>query len=254
MKERGYKKGSKVFWGIFLILGAVFLVVSRMGYLQGVGIVGILFSLFFLAIMLQGIWERSFGKILFPLACLCIIFDEPLGITAITPWTVLIAASLGTAGLNLIFKRKHSHIYKWDWREQAVDEEKYVDLGENFEMPERSEEHVQSGRKIFFRTNFSSAVKYVNIDCFEYASLECSFGGMKVFFDNAQIPGGNATIDLSVSFGGVELYIPKEWYVNNQTDCVCGSVDEKNHNRSSGCPMVTLTGDVSFSGVTIIYI
>ena len=107
MKEKRYQKGSKIFWGVFLILAAAFLVVSRLGYLSEIGMAGILFAIFFTAIILQGIWERSFGKILFPIAFLCIIFDEPLGITAITPWTVLIAAALGTAGLNLIFKRKH---------------------------------------------------------------------------------------------------------------------------------------------------
>lgn len=254
MKEKRYRRGRKVFWGIFLLFGAVFLVVSRMGYLQDVGVIGILFAIFFLGIILQGIVERSFGKILFPIACLCIIFDDFLGITAITPWTVLIAAALGTAGLNLIFKRKHSYFYKWDWREQAMDEEKYVDLEESFVVEEKPEESLQGGQKIFFRTNFSSAVKYVSASNFEYAALECSFGNMKVFFDDARIPGGSATIDLSVSFGAVQLYLPKEWYVNNQTDCVCGTVEEKNHSRSSGCPMVTLTGDVSFSGVTIVYI
>lgn len=252
MKEKRYQKGSKIFWGVFLILAAAFLVVSRLGYLSEIGMAGILFAIFFTAIILQGIWERSFGKILFPIAFLCIIFDEPLGITAITPWTVLIAAALGTAGLNLIFKRKHSYIYKWNWREQAMDEEKYVDLPADFEGSEVQKD--RSGNRIYFKTNFSSSTKYVNTDWLEQASLECSFGSMRVFFDNARIPEGNAVIDLSVSFGSIALYVPKEWFINDQTNCACGSVDEKNYNRSSGSPVVTLTGDVSFSGVTITYI
>ena len=97
-----------------------------------------------------------------------------------------------------------------------MDEEKYADLEESFVVEEKPEESLQGGQKIFFRTNFSSAVKYVSASNFEYAALECSFGNMKVFFDDARIPGGSATIDLSVSFGAVQLYLPKEWYVNKQ--------------------------------------
>lgn len=81
-----------------------------------------------------------------------------------------------------------------------------------------------------------------------------SFGAMKVFFDNAMIQNGNATIELEVSFGGVELYFPKHWSVVNQTDTVFGGLDEKNHSSSAGSPVVTLTGDINFAGVTIIYV
>mgnify|MGYP006893000712 FL=1 len=40
------------------------------------------------------------------IAFICIIYDDWLGITALTPWTVLGAALLGSIGLSLIFKKK----------------------------------------------------------------------------------------------------------------------------------------------------
>ena len=48
-------------------------------------------------------------EILFSIAFICIIYDDWLGITALTPWTVLGAALLGSIGLSLIFKKKSGH-------------------------------------------------------------------------------------------------------------------------------------------------
>lgn len=107
---------------------------------------------------------------------------------------------------------------------------------------------------MFFKNSFGASTKYINSDEFEFAQLECAFGGLKVYFDNAVIQKGNATVQLDVSFAGVELYIPKTWNVINQIDVTFGGVDEKNKNQSAGVPTLTLMGDVSFSGVTIIYI
>lgn len=254
MKEVTYgKKTGKVFWGVFLILAAAFLVVSQLGFLEGVGIVSILFTIFWAAVLVEGIFSRSFGKILFPIACICIIYDRQLGIEAITPVTVLVAALFGTIGLNMIFRRKKYYYYKSAWKEEFPEKETIIDI-EGLDEEGAEEEECANGSKIYFNARFGSAVKYVNSDCFEYASLECGFGGIKVFFDNAKIPGGKAVIDLDVSFGGVELYIPKEWNVVDHTDTHFGGVEEKNRCRTAGTPVVTLTGDINFSGVTIVYI
>ena len=252
MKKKGIRSRN-IFWGIFLLLAAVFLVVSQMGFAEGVGVVSIFFAIFFMAMLIDGLVRLNFGTILFSIAFLCIIFDKPLGIEAITPWAVLGAALLGTIGLNMIFKRKkHYHINisgkNWSGKERSV----YVD-GDVVEVEEQAD-NGSSESRVFFKSSFGEAVKYVNTDSFEYAGLECSFGDMKVYFDNAVITGGNATIDLDVSFGAVELYLPKEWSVANQIDASFAGVDEKNRNKSTGSPVVTLTGSVSFAGVSIVYI
>lgn len=253
------KKGIRtknIFWGAFLIFAAVFLIVNQMGIFEGVGLFSALFTVFWVAVLVEGVIRRSFGKILFSIAFICIIFDEPLGIEAITPWTVLAAALLGTIGLNMLFKRKKHYYYEKNWDKHYDDKIIDVEVGDDSDRydEKKRQENGLDGNKIFFRTSFGSAVKYVNSDNFEYASLECSFGAMKVYFDNALIQNGSATIDLDVSFGGVELYIPKHWAVVNQTDTSFGGIDEKNRCESNGSPVLTLTGDISFAGVTIIYI
>lgn len=271
-------KANKIFWGIFLLLAAVFLVVSQMGLVEGVGVLSILFAIFWVAQFIEGLVKRSFGRMLFSLAFLCIIFDEQLGIEAITPWTVLGAALLGTIGLNMIFrKRWHKQFhYETNWchggKKYSGTGAAFVD-GEAEILEEESQERqssfgaqaegdsqgsAQANRtgdsRFFFETSFGAAAKFINTNNFEFASLECSFGALKVYFDNAVIQNGKAAIDVDVSFGSVELYIPRSWNLVDETSAAFGSVKEKNRNRPAGTTSVTLTGDVSFGGVEIVYI
>ncbi|MBQ2581352.1 MAG: hypothetical protein II574_06965, partial [Ruminococcus sp.] len=59
---------------------------------------------------------------------------------------------------------------------------------------------------------------------------------------------------LKAEFSGVELYIPKEWTVKNMLRCKMGGLEEKGEkNAAKSGKFVVLTGDTSFSGVTIYY-
>lgn len=242
MNSMNDKKG-KIFWGVFLILAAVFLIVGRMGFLKGVGLWTILFALFWVAVLIRGLVRLEFGLILFPIAFLCIIFDEQLGIEALTPWTVLAAALLGTIGLDMLFHK---------WRRSIHHEKYFAASFTEGARPEGSPEGDEG--PVFCRASFGSAVKYVSSEDFQYAFLECSFGGMKVYFDNAMIQGASATVELDVSFAGVELYVPKEWNVVNNARAWFGGIDEKGRNMSTGTPSLVLTGEVNFAGVTVHYI
>jgi hypothetical protein len=53
----------------------------------------------------------NFAGILFSIAFICIIYDKQLGITAATPWTVLIAALLGSIGY---FNEKYNWVGCFD--------------------------------------------------------------------------------------------------------------------------------------------
>ena len=104
------RKNHNLFWGFALIIFAVILILSQMGFLGSfkIGVWTLLATVFLLAVLLKSLFCLNFSGILFPIAFLCILYDEPLGITAITPWTVLIAALLGSIGLSLIFRDRKS--------------------------------------------------------------------------------------------------------------------------------------------------
>ena len=99
---------KKIFWGIILVLAAVFLLVSQMGLIPelNIGFWTIVWTIVSAAILINGIAKFQFSGIFFGLAFLGIIYDEPLGISAITPWPILGAALLLSIGCNMLFPKR----------------------------------------------------------------------------------------------------------------------------------------------------
>lgn len=231
------KGNNRIFWGVIFILSAIFLMISKMGYLEESSIFSIVCSVFLGAIILKSIYPPRFAGILFPLAFLAIIYDRQLGIENLTPWTVLAVALLGSIGLTMLF-----HNRKWNRQEFHGDDGQFTVID------------VEDNSHVRHRTSFGASSKYINSEDFKQADLECQFGAMKVYFDKAKITEGRAAVRVNVSFSGVELYIPKEWKIDNQIKISLGAVDEKNEHVPTGDVILTLIGEVSFGAVEIVYI
>lgn len=230
------KNRNNIFWGIIFLLAAVFLLVGKLGYLGGISLFSILFTVVLVAILLKSIPSVNFAGILFPLAFLCILYDKQLHIEALTPWTVLGVALLGTIGLQILFRKNRLIVKK------LPDNVEYTVIDE----PDSS--HIRHS------TSFGASTKYINTEDFKQADLSCSFGALSVYFENAKVSDGTAVLNLQASFSGVELYIPKEWTVENQMSISLGAVEEKNHPHPDGSVTLHLVGSASFCGVEITYI
>lgn len=241
-------KNRNIFMGVLLIAIAIFLILNQVGLItSGINAWSIVLGGFFIGILIRGITERSFPGIFFSLAFLWIIFDEALGFNNISGWTVILIAILLSIGFSYLFPQKH---YRHKQKENKwEDYEKGDKVGEYQRVVEESTEN-----SVYCSNSFGATTKYINSNNLEYATLECSFGEMKVYFDNAVIQNKSVEICVHVSFGSVELYIPREWNVVQSANVFAGSVNEKNRNCSDGVPRVQLVGDVSFGAVTIIYV
>jgi len=231
-------KKERIFWGVLFILAGIFMIISKLGYFPDMNVFSLLLTVFLVVVIVKSLLRLNFSGILFPIAFICIIYDKQLGITAITPWTVLIAALFGSIGLSMIF---HKHI-------------KWINHNHNCEDYEFEKIDVEDESHVGFKNSFGDSIKYINTDKFEQADFDCSFGAMKVYFDNAVMSNENAIVRINASFSGMELYIPKTWNVNDKTNVYLGSVSEKNRNNQTTTNNLTLVGNVSFSGVEIIYI
>ncbi|WP_069999048.1 LiaF transmembrane domain-containing protein [Cellulosilyticum sp. I15G10I2] len=229
-------KKERYFWGALFILAGIFLVVSKLGYLPDINVFSLLLTAFLGAVIVKSIPRLNYAGILFPLAFIAIIYDKELGITAITPWTVLLAALLGSIGLSIIFHRqvKWAHHHHHDYSFEKID--------------------IEDEGHVVYKSAFGESVKYINTDKFEQGDFECSFGAMKIYFDHAVMKNESAIVKLEVAFAGVELFVPKNWKVENRTSVFLGGVSEKNRAYESVTNTLTLVGDVSFGGVEIIYI
>lgn len=237
-------KKDKIMWGLLFLLAAVCLIAGKLDLLKGFDVISILLTIFLAGIFIKNLLKINFTGMLFSIAFLCILYDKQLGIEALTPWTVLVAAALGSIGLTLIFPRKRIRV-------QNAPNGHYQNPNEHFErvINEEDKNYVKCD------VHFSSAVKYVNSDSFEGADVSCSFGAAKVYFDNALLKSNQAFIRLNVSFAGVELYIPRTWKIINDANVSLGAVEEKGvGGLMPGAPQIRLYGDVSLGGVTIHYV
>ena len=231
-------KKESIFWGVLFILAGIFLIISKLGYFPDMNVFRLLLTVFLIAVIVKSLPRLNFSGILFPIAFICIIYDKQLGLTMITPWTVLIAALFGSIGLSMIF---HERI-KWINHEHNYEDYKFEKID------------IEDESNVRFKTSFGASIKYINTDKFEQADFNCSFGAMKVYFDKAIMSNESAIVRINASFSGIELYIPKTWNVDDQTNVFLGGVSEKNRNNQITTNNLTLVGDISFSGVEIIYI
>lgn len=238
---------KSIFWGIFLLLAGAYLVVSQLGYLPAVNLFTIVCTIACLAVFVASIPHLNFAGILFPIAFVGILYDEQLGITAITPWTILLAALLGSIGLHLVFgrfRKKHcchghgkhghkGHSDKWNG-EQSVDS---ID-----------------GENVWIKERFGSTIRYLTSDNLSSVEIDVSFGAVEVYFDHAKVPSGNVDVYLNSSFAGVELYVPREWQVLNEIDSSFGAVEAENVRNDVVTTTLTLKGTNSFGGVEVNYV
>lgn len=227
-------KKDNVFWGVVLILAAVYIIINSFGFMPDVSVVRLGVAVICGVVFFKSLAGLEFGGMLFSLAILLILFDEQLGITAITPWPVLMAALLGSIGLNMIFGNRVTEIKKSNHGPAEFKEADYV-----------------SGDEIRIGGMFGSYKKNISSDNFTKANVSCRFGGMEISFDDAVIQSGRAVVQMNISFSGVEFYIPQSWKVENHTQGMCGGFHEHRSHSSNDGPTIVFEGNVTFSGVEV---
>lgn len=224
-----------ILWGVLFLAGALALILSKLGYLGELRFWPVLFSIVLVVLFLDGIFKRSIGQILFSAAFFIIVNDELLHLEALTPWTVLGAAFLGTIGLKLLFPRFGRRRF-----------------GHGF-TPVQSEERGK-GEHLFYKNAFGGTVKYITWEI-STVDLDNSFGGMEIYFTDAVLKNGSAVINVHSSFGGVELYVPSSWRVEMRVaGAFSDEADIKGQNNPDGANVLYIEGTVSFGGLNINYI
>ena len=238
-------RGAKsVFWGVLLLLGAAALVVGRLGYLEGIGFWTILFTLFLIGFVVNGLVNRSFGEILFAVAFLIIVNDKLLGLESITPWPVLGAALLGTIGLNLLFP---------GFRKGGKSHVKLTVNGKDYEGKTPVFEESWEGDSVSYENAFGEAVKYIS-GPIRHVRADNSFGSMQIYFTDAQLVNGSAEINVEVAFGSMILYVPASWRVVVNTTNAFGGTKERGQCNPQGTTVLYVKGEVSFGSLQIRYV
>ena len=231
------KASKKVFWGVLFLLAAVAVIAGGMGLLEGFSFWTVLFSVGLIGFLVEGIFHRNCWSILFSLAFLAILYDEQLGIQAVTPWPVLGAALLGSIGLSILFPNAK-------WKKTATSSSFCQDVNGS----------PLDGELVRYEVSFGEAVKYITSRELADAHLECSFGSLSVYFDNATLKNGEAQVHAECSFGSMVLYVPSDWKVVINVSNSFAGVTEKGHCNPNGTDTLYIHGEASFGGIEIRYI
>lgn len=240
------KKNNKLLWGLFFIAAAVMVVINQLGFFINLSVWSLLVVIMMVPVITHGIRHRNFFNIFFGLAILLIIFQHPLGIQKLVPWTVLAAALLLSIGFSILIKPKHRGCHhSQHWGEYWA--ERHNSSADGAHSDDYDDEVNSS-------VSFGESSKYVHSENFRAARLDCSFGHLSVYFDGATLHPDGAEIFVNLSFGSVELYLPHSWNTQIGIDTSLAAVDEKPRQEISVGPPVRIIGAVSVGAVEITYI
>ncbi|MCR4617795.1 MAG: cell wall-active antibiotics response protein [Lachnospiraceae bacterium] len=226
--------------------------------LAGVSTWGLIVAAIMVVIIFHSIWDFFYPGIFFPLAVLCIIFDDVLGITAITPWIVLIVALLLTIAFEKLFP---SHWIKKHFKKNV---NKHINSGDNgnnttfnfnYDSDTKNKEaSYDDSEYVFHSLKMGSASKYISSPNLKKADLSSEFGELSVYFDKAQVPCGEVDIQARVAFGEMNIYIPRSWNVINKVSVSMGDCDDKASSTpgDENGPKCIINGSVSFGDMNII--
>ena len=233
-------KNKNVLWGLIFIAAAVYILLEAMNVFHGVGLVTLVLTAICIGVIIRSLPNLEFAGILFPIAFLCIIWDGYLGIEKMTPWPVLIAAALATFGLNLMF----------GGAKIKVNIDKKVKKYNN-EKTNYAKVDTVNGQYVSTKVRFGGVQKYVESEDLRRVDISAFCGGAEVYLNKACIPTGEAIVTFDCKCSGIQLYVPRDWNVENKLDVSMGAVNFSGEPSGAGIVDLILIGNVSFCGIDI---
>ena len=83
--------------------------------------------------------------------------------------------------------------------------------------------------------------------------VEVGFGNAKIYYDNAEMLGDFATLDIEVGFGNAVIYVPQHWRVDLKVETFCG-VAKADTSLAPTSKTLIIRGDVAFGKLGIVYV
>ena len=246
-------KLREVFWGIALVAVAIFLVMNQLHlFAFHLKISMIIWTIIFGAALIESLADRSLFGTTFSIAFLLIVYAEPLHITKIVPWTVLIAAFLIYLGLSLIFKRS------WFPKTVYFNQKKRQDFKNNHSRADNNVLNASNseadGEDIVINQRLSSVSRYISSKNLRSITINSSLGEVEVYLDQAEAAGDTVVADINGTMGEIEFYLPSSWKVDSQNLNVALGELEIEGESTGGGPTLVLTGHSSMGEIEVYYV
>ena len=232
-------KTWKIFWGLGLIIVAVIIALDQfgiiaplMGWFGEVSAIALIGGLLLLSIVIKALFKGNFTMVFFPLAFIFMIFEKNIAHIAglenndiIHNGLVLLIALLLTLGFSILFsskKRRSNH-------------------GVSVEISNKDAE-----------SHFGASTVYVDCDNFSPSSIENSFGGCSIHFQNVESYKGECVLNVENNFGHMVINVPHSWAIKCTVENNFGRTESKN--TDNGGPIIYIKGENNFGSLTVKHI
>lgn len=243
-------KVSRIFWGIFFIACAGFVVLNQMGiWTYKLGFWAIIGSIIFLLTLIDGLINRRITESVFSIAFLLMIFAQPLHITKLVPWTILLAALLISIGLGVIFRNRfHTIVYA---NKKVKDfREKRENLSNNLFTDTVNNE---KGDHVSIVQTMSDTSRYIHSTNLKDITVKSKMSDINIYLDDAQTASKSVELNVDILMSDLTIYLPLAWQVENQTSGGLGEVEIEGSSNGGG-PTLRITGHSTMSDIKIKYI
>ncbi len=120
-------------------------------------------------------------------------------------------------------------------------------------VPEAIPNEELSDNFLEVNSTFGNIEKSIFSKDFKGGKIACTFGGGQLNFAQADFQGV-AIIDISITFGGLDLIIPSNWNLKNEVAVVFGSIEDKRKiipGTTESQKTLILRGNIMFGGIEI---
>jgi predicted membrane protein len=220
---------GRIFWGLMLICLGVLFLLDQMGRLDFGDLVGRYWPIVFIIIGVSILLSNSFKNvgsgiffILFGAFFLLLrlhIFDRAV-------WHYIWPLAIIATGLWLLLRPA--------WH------------------PKKNEAGDVGGDDLSISQVFSGSARKVESQNFRGGKADVVFGSAEIDLRAAKLAGGQATLVLSVVFGEIEVYVPRDWQVVLEGSPVLGSIDS--HKKAATVPTtqtLTIKGSAVFGSIEV---
>ena len=227
MNER--KNQGRIFWGLLLMVLGVLFLLDQMGRLDFGDLVGrywpVIFILIGVSILLSNNF-RNVGSAVFFILFGTFFLLIRLRIFERAVWHYLWPVAIIAAGLWILLKPAF-----------RPDKKKIPEL---------------TADDLAINQVFSGAVRKVESQSFRGGKADVVFGSADIDLRGARLAGGQATLVLSVVFGGITVFVPRDWQVILQGTPVLGSIES--HKAAPGgtaAATLNIQGSAVFGSIEV---
>ncbi len=237
------RRNNNIFAGVVLILLAVYIVAKKMVELPDIPVFKIGFTCLFVYLMYRGIRRKDWGLIFIPGSLIFCQYDDLMGITSVSSFTIVFAAVLLTIGFNLLFNKDN---FKRNNMEVIYDTDG--------QFTDYTVDDKKDGKKIVIDNRLGSTTRYIQEQDVKEIVVDNGMGQCTVYFQNCSLVDDVLKMKVDNGMGATTIYFPREWALNLKQDNGLGRVSvEGNPSTDPNAPCVDIFVDNGMGVVNLIF-